>query len=337
MICGPMKKFLVFTFVLCGFLQEYLYASESLDAQFEKFVLDHQEKERFEAPVYLAFGSTSDLLRLTARYENARTGMRIRTFPILNEDVFGAGPIIVREFHILDFEAPKSEEDTIAFGLQARHRTISLFLKPKDSNPRELVPLFVLIARADQDVPYEHLEELRLVAHPTFWPKTKRGNNSRIAELALREGRNLKYFLGSNVLRSPREDFPLEPFTIEFSRPILSAFDFNWPELSPVVTSTIFQIERHYNPDGLLTNVTASLSRGYREQSSLLYQILGGEFSLSGFTQLRHLAVNLQFEPTSLISASKGQPTGKYNHPHPCREFIGRLFDAEGPKASLGY
>ena len=306
--------------------------AESLDAQFEKFILEHDRRPIADSPVYLSFGLPKELERLTHVYANASTGIRLRTFPMINQEVFGAGPLVIREYHILDFEPSSDQETPVEFGRQIRHRSISVLMKPKDDNSKQMNALAVLSTRTDGDSPFEAVDELRLIIHPHFWPKTERGSFSRLAEIALREGRTAKSFLGANVLRGPKEDFPLEPFSIEFSRPILSEEEFNWPAKSDVITSTIFQIDRRYGPSGLLMEVRGSLSRGYRNHSPITYQLDSSESLLIGFTQIRQLAVNLAFEPISSPTTIKGQPLGRHDSPHSCREFIGRLFDAEGPR-----
>jgi len=307
-------------------------SAESLDAQFEKFILEHDRRSIADSPVYLSFGLPKELERLTHVYAHASTGLRLRTFPVINEEVFGVGPLVIREYHILDFEPAVDRDTPIQFGRQIRHRSISVLMKPKDDSSKQMNALAVLSTRADGESPFEVVDELRLILHPHFWPKTKRGGFSRLAEIALREGRTAKSFLGANILRLPKEDFPIEPFSIEFSRPILSEVEFNWPAKSDVITSTIFQIDRRYSPSGLLMEVRGSLSRGYRNHAPITYQLDTTESSLIGFTQMRQLAVDLVFEPVSNPTAIKGQPMGRHDSPHSCREFIGRLFDAEGPK-----
>jgi hypothetical protein len=327
-----MKHVVLTLAALIACMLSNVWAAESIDAQFEKAVLDHQLKSGMEAPVFLSFGIPDTLLRWAHLYQHGKTGIRARVFPSISDEIFGMGPLVIREFHVLDFSALKPGEDVIRLGQNVRHHAISFVMKATDDEKRDFRPVFIVATRGDSPSAFETLDEFRLLMHPNLWPKTLRGAHSKMAEIALREGRTAKHFLGSNVLRVGLDDFPLESFSIEFSRPILSAVEANWPAAPGVVTSTIFQIDRHYNSAGLLTEVTGGLSRAYRNQPHFAYNLSASEFSLLGFTQLRHLAVDLAFEPVALSRPIAGQPTGRFNNPHWCREFIGSLFDAEGPK-----
>lgn len=309
-----------------------LWAIESIDAQFEKQVLDHQLKSGMDAPVFLSFGIPDTLLRRAHWYEHGKTGIRIRAFPSVSDEIFGMGPLLIREFHVLDFSTLKPGDEVLRLGQNVRHHAISFVMKATDEDKKDFRPMFIVATRGDSPSAFETLDEFRLMIHPNFWPKTLRGAPSKMAEIALREGRTAKHFLGSNVLRVGLDDFPLESFSVEFSRPILSAIEANWQAAPGAITSTIFQIDRHYNSAGLLTEVTGGLSRAYRNQPHFAYNLSPSEFSLLGFTQLRHLAVGLAFEPVALSRPIGGQPTGRFNNPHWCREFIGSLFDAEGPR-----
>lgn len=326
-----MKRAILTFAALAASLLSTVWAAESIDAQFEKHILDHQMKTGMDAPVFLSFGIPDTLLRRAHLYEHRKTGIRIRAFPSVSDEIFGMGPLLIREFHVLDFSNPRYSDEVIRLGQNVRHHAIAFVMKQIEGNRGEFRPYFIVSTRGDSPSAFETLDEFRLLIHPNLWPKTLRGAPSKMAEIALREGRTAKHFLGSNVLRVGLDDFPLESFSIEFSRPILSALEANWPSGPDIVTSTIFQIDRHYNSAGLLTEVTGKLSRGYRDQPHIAYNLAASDFSLLGFTQLRHLAVDLAFEPVGTNAPIVGQPTGRFDNPHWCREFIGSLFDSEGP------